>query len=63
MTHAAPSDPVDPTRPRRIAVDAALEYLRLSREAWARGQDSAAQTFALQGILRLFIHLIEYGDV
>lgn len=62
MTHAAPSDPNDPTRPRRMALDAAREYYRISREHLAgmygpRAADYAIAV-ALQGILRLLIYQV-----
>jgi hypothetical protein len=57
MTHAKPSDPDDPTRPKRLALDAAREYYRISREH-STYDVGYARMAALQGILRLLIYVV-----
>lgn len=57
MTHAKPSDPDDPTRLKRIALDAAREYYRISREHGTYDVGYARMA-ALQGILRLLIYMV-----
>lgn len=53
--------PGDITRPRRLALDTAREYFRISREH--TNTDTAYATMAaLQGILRLMIYQVG-GDV
>lgn len=52
-----PTEPDDITRPRRMALDTAREYFRLSREASNIDQQTAIMT-ALQGILRLMIYQV-----
>lgn len=64
-TAALQQDPNDVTRNRRLALDAAREYYRLSREHWNNGthnNNEDAQTFALQGILRLMIYQVGGDD-
>jgi hypothetical protein len=57
MTHAKPSTPDDPTRPKRMALDAAREYYRISREHGTYDVGYARMA-ALQGILRLLIYVV-----
>jgi hypothetical protein len=57
VTHAKPSAPDDPTRPKRMALDAAREYYRISREDSTYDKQRAIAT-ALQGILRLMIYMV-----
>lgn len=52
-----PNKPSDYTRPRRMALDTAREYFRISREHTTT--DTAYATMAaLQGILRLMIYQV-----
>lgn len=46
------------TRPRRLALDTAREYFRLSREANNINKQDASIVYALQGILRLMIYQV-----
>lgn len=61
-------NPDDTTRPRRMALDAAREYYRISREHCAVSTSYPTTDYAiaaaLQGILRLMIYQVggdEYG--
>lgn len=62
-TRKLQQNPDDTTRPRRLALDTAREYYRISREHTNTHVEYATMA-ALQGILRLMIYQVggdEYG--